>query len=79
MAKDFNSLDLSEKIKYLRKEKNLSQGALSRLSGVSVAEICRIENGERKNPSINLLNKLLEGLNVSTEVYLEVTGFNKKN
>lgn len=77
MVNNFKNMDLSEKIKYLRKEKDLSQGALSRLSGVSVAEICRIESGERKNPSINLLNKLLEGLDVSNEVYLEVTGFNK--
>ena len=69
-------MDLCEKIKYLRKEKDLSQGALSRISGVSVAEICRIESGERKNPSINLLNKLLESLEVSNEAYLSVTGFN---
>ena len=66
---------LSEKIKYLRKEKGLSQGSLSRITGVSVAEICRIESGERKNPSINLLNKLLSGLDVSKEVYLDVAGF----
>lgn len=76
MNKSFANMDLCEKIKYLRKEKDLSQGALSRISGVSVAEICRIESGERKNPSINLLNKLLEALNVSNEVYLSVTGFN---
>lgn len=76
MNKSFANMDLCEKIKYLRKEKDLSQGALSRISGVSVAEICRIESGERKNPSINLLNKLLESLEVSNEVYLSVTGFN---
>lgn len=76
MVKNFTDMDLCEKIKYLRKEKDLSQGALSRISGVSVAEICRIESGERKNPSINLLNKLLESLEVSNEVYLSVTGFN---
>ena len=76
MVKNFTDMDLCEKIKSLRKEKDLSQGALSRLSGVSVAEICRIESGERKNPSINLLNKLLESLEVSNEVYLSVTGFN---
>ena len=76
MVKNFTDMDLCEKNKYLRKEKDLSQGALSRISGVSVAEICRIESGERKNPSINLLNKLLESLEVSNEVYLSVTGFN---
>ena len=69
-------MDLCEKIKYLRKEKDLSQGALTRFSGVSVAEICRFESGVRKNPSINLLNKLLEALDVSNEVYLSVAGFN---
>jgi transcriptional regulator with XRE-family HTH domain len=73
--KNFKDLELSEKIKYLRKEKGLSQGSLSRITGVSVAEICRIESGERKNPSINLLNKLLSGLDVSKEVYLDVAGF----
>lgn len=73
--KNFKDLELSEKIKYLRKEKGLSQGSLSRITGVSVAEICRIESGERKNPSINLLNKLLTGLDVSKEVYLDVAGF----
>ena len=73
--KNFKDLELSEKIKYLRKEKGLSQGSLSRITGVSVAEICRIESGERKIPSINLLNKLLSGLDVSKEVYLDVAGF----
>lgn len=69
---------LSEKIKSLRESKGLTQGSLSRLSGVSVAEICRIEKGERQNPSINLLNKLLKSLEVDTETYLDVTGFYKK-
>ena len=54
--KCFREWDLSDKIKYLRLENGLSQGALSRLSNISVAEICRIECGERKNPSITSLN-----------------------
>ena len=73
----FEDLCLSEKIKILREEKGMTQGILSRRSGVSVAEICRIEKGERQNPSINLLNKLLKGLDVDTETYLKVTGFIK--
>ena len=75
MNKSFANMDLCEKIKYLRKEKDLSQGALSRISGVSVAEICRIESGERSNPSVGLLNKLMVALGVSPEIYIEVTGF----
>ena len=73
----FRELPLSEKIKQLRNEKGLSQHALSKISNVSVAEICRIESGERNNPSVGLLNKLMMGLDVSTETYIEVTGFKK--
>ncbi len=77
MKENLVNLDLSEKIKILREDKNLSQGALAKLSGVSVAEICRIEKGERQNPSINLLNKLLKALEVDNETYLVVTGYKK--
>ena len=75
MKESLVNLDLSEKIKILREDKNLSQGALAKLSGVSVAEICRIEKGERQNPSVNLLNKLLLALEVDSETYLQVTGY----
>ena len=74
---NFVNLPLSDKIKILRVEKGLTQGALAKKSGISVAEICRIEKGERQNPSVNLLNKLLYALEVDTDIYLKVTGFNK--
>lgn len=76
-SRKFEDLTLSEKIKILREEKGMTQGVLARKSGVSVAEICRIEKGERQNPSVNLLNKLLKGLDVDAETYLKVTGFLK--
>lgn len=76
-SKEFENLPLGDKIKFLRENKRLSQGALAKKSEVSVAEICRIEKGERQNPSINLLNKLLSALEVDTETYLIVTGYNK--
>lgn len=75
--KEFKDLDFGQKIKSLREDKKLSQGKLAKISGVSVAEICRIEKGERKNPSINLVNKLLKGLEVNEDVYMQVVGFNK--
>ena len=71
----FRELPLSEKVKQLRNEKGLSQHTLSKISNVSVAEICRIESGERSNPSVGLLNKLMVALGVSPEIYIEVTGF----
>lgn len=74
----FENKKFSEKIKELREAKGITQGELSRLSGVSVAEICRIEKGERQNPSINLLNKLLSALDVDVDTYVKVTGFEKK-
>lgn len=74
----FEDKKFSEKIKELREVKGITQGELSRLSGVSVAEICRIEKGERQNPSINLLNKLLSALDVDIDTYVKVTGFEKK-
>ncbi len=72
---NFSELTLGDKLKFLRESKSLSQGGLSKLSDVSVAEICRIEKGERQNPSINLLNKLLSALEVDEETYLKVTGY----
>jgi transcriptional regulator with XRE-family HTH domain len=74
----FENKTFSEKIKELREAKGITQGELSRLSGVSVAEICRIEKGERQNPSINLLNKLLSALEVDIDTYVKVTGFEEK-
>jgi transcriptional regulator with XRE-family HTH domain len=75
MDNKFESLSLGEKIKLLRENKGLSQGALAKKSEISVAEICRIEKGERQNPSVNLLNKLLTALEVDSETYLQVTGY----
>lgn len=75
MDNKFESLSLGEKIKLLRENKGLSQGALAKKSEISVAEICRIEKGERQNPSVNLLNKLLLALEVDSETYLQVTGY----
>ena len=76
---NFKSMTLSEKIKYLREKKNMTQGCLAKESGVSVAEICRIEKGERQNPSVNLLNKILKTLEVDKETYIEVMGFQLEN
>ena len=45
---NFKSMTLSEKIKYLREKKNMTQGCLAKESGVSVAEICRIEKIVKK-------------------------------
>lgn len=49
-------------IKDIRTRRGLSIRALGELSGVQFANIGKLERGEY-NPSVNILNKLLEALN----------------
>ena len=60
-------MDLGEiiaaNVRRLRQERNLTQGQLARLAGVSKAMVSDIEKGG-SNPTINTLWKLAKGLNV---------------
>lgn len=44
-----------------RKELNLTQRELSERTGITQADISRIENGTR-NPSLNMMKRLAEGM-----------------
>lgn len=44
-----------------RNKQNLTQKELSQRTGITQADISRIENGTR-NPSLNMLKRLAEGL-----------------
>ena len=50
-----------------RKEKNLTQKQLSELTGITQADISRIENGTR-NPSLDMLKRLAKGLGMRLKV-----------
>lgn len=50
-------------IREIREAQGLSQGKLSKLSGVSSSHIGYIENGERE-PTISVLCKIAKALNV---------------
>ena len=50
-----------------RKEQNISQKELSLRTGITQADISRIENGNR-NPSLNMLKKLAKGLGMTLRV-----------
>lgn len=54
---------IAENLKKLRKERNLTLGQLSEISGVSKAMLSNIEQGE-SNPTINTIWKIANGLNV---------------
>lgn len=50
-----------------REATHISQKELSRRTGISQAEISRIENGNR-NPSIKLLQRLAEGMGMNLKI-----------
>lgn len=45
----------------VRKEKNMTQKELSEKTGITQADISRIENGTR-NPSLNMIKRLAKGM-----------------
>lgn len=57
-------MDISERLKNLRKAKNLSVYKLSQLSGVSETHIRDLERGDR-NPSVDTLSRLVEPMGLS--------------
>ncbi len=63
----------NKRIADLRFKKNLSQKELSDLSGVDSSQISRIERGEIKSISSDILIKLAKALRVSTDYILGLT------
>jgi len=72
-------VSLSEFIRAVRKQRGLSQRQLSLLSGISNSEISRIEAGERKNPSPDVLKALSKPLGVAYEELMKVAGYLNTN
>lgn len=70
---------LGEFIKERRLAKNLSKRALAEKAGISHTEVHRIENGERKNPSVPVLNSLADALGISKETLLQTAGYVNEN
>lgn len=66
---------LAEFIKDQRLDKGWSKRKLSLEAGISHTEIHRIESGERKNPSIPVLNSIADALEVSREEMLQIAGY----
>jgi len=62
-------------IKTLREKKDFSQRQLAYLSGVSNTEINRIESGDRKKPSPDILRSLAAPLGVSYKDLMAAAGY----
>ena len=56
-----------------RKEQNITQKELALRTGITQADISRIENGSR-NPSLNMLKKLAKGLGMRLRVEFVAEG-----
>lgn len=68
-------MSFGDYLKKLRNENNMSQRQLSEKSGISNAEISRIESGERKKPSPMALKEIAPYLGVSYEELLKQAGY----
>ena len=66
-------MDISKRLKDVRKTKDISVYKLSQLSGVSETHIRDLERGD-KNPSIDTLYKLSAPLGISLPELLNETG-----
>ncbi|MDM5332852.1 MULTISPECIES: helix-turn-helix domain-containing protein [Bacillaceae] len=62
-------------IKERREAKNWSKRRLATEADISHTEVHRIENGERKNPSVPVLNALATALDVPNEELLKIAGY----
>ena len=64
MSKNKN---LANNIMKLRKQKDLSQEKLARLSDVANNTIIKMESGENDNPTLETLRKVAKALDVSVD------------
>jgi HTH-type transcriptional regulator, competence development regulator len=70
-------ISLSDFVKERRLLKHLSMRELAQKANISHTEVYRIENGERKNPSVPILTALAKALGVPEEVMFETAGLIK--
>lgn len=71
-------MTFGEYLKALRQEKDLSQRELAAASGISNAEISRLEAGKRKDPSAVVLQNLAKVLDTPVEELLKQAGLIEK-
>ncbi len=67
-------MTIGEKIKYLRKQKGLTQTELSELTGIHQVSITKYEKG-KMIPQPDQLQKIVEALNVSPMIFFESENF----
>lgn len=63
-------------IKQIRESNNIGVNELSRLSGVNASYISALERDEKKNPSVTILEKLANALNVNVDELMKTNNVN---
>lgn len=60
------------KMKEIREEKGITLEYLSDMTGISAGYLCHLEKGTRKNPSLQVMEKIAKALGKTvTEMFLE--------
>ena len=54
---------MTTKLKQLRIEKGYSLDEFSKLSGISISYLNELENGSKRNPSLDIIHKIAIALN----------------
>lgn len=68
-------ISVGEKIKEIRKSKNMSARELSRRSKVSQGYLSQLETGKNNNPTNEVLRKIANGFNMSYVVFMTELGY----
>ena len=53
------------KIKIIRKQKEITVAELAKSAGISAGYLCHLEKGTRNNPSLEVMEKIAKALNKS--------------
>ena len=67
---------IGQRIKQLRKEIGLSQESLANEAEVDRTYVTDVENG-RRNVSVEILEKIIKGLNISFSLFFDSKEFKK--
>jgi len=57
-------IDLPRKIKRIREEKEITQKELAKMSGVSYSTLTKLETGVIKNPSFEVVLRIIKALEI---------------
>ena len=70
-------MEISEKIRTLRKRKHMTQVELAKTAGISVMTLRRYENGDRE-PKITVLNEIAQALGTDLNYFYDIPQYSEE-